>query len=108
MTSRTFTQPAPFLPSWKQQYTATTENVLEELYQHNTCGRAPLCWPGVSRRRAITYTAVRKQSLGPYGYRMIYRPIGISGEGVSRQYHDGYPTGDTFHVSLLEQVSLKT
>ena len=39
---------------------------------------------------------------------MTYRPMGICGEGVSRQYHDRYPTGDTFHVSLFEQVSLKT
>jgi hypothetical protein len=34
MTSRTFTQPASFLPSFKKQYTASTENVLEEFQQH--------------------------------------------------------------------------
>ena len=36
MTSRTFTQTASFLPSFKMKYTASTENALEKFYQ--------LCW----------------------------------------------------------------
>ena len=34
MTSRTFTQTASFLPSFKKKYTASTENALEKFYQH--------------------------------------------------------------------------
>jgi hypothetical protein len=36
MTSRTFTPTAPFLLSFQKKYTASSENVLEEFYQHQS------------------------------------------------------------------------